>query len=110
MTDLEKNLIDVEETSQPVSPDETQKQTAETSDAEKIPEVCPYCWNPNIMLGECMMCGGYFEILPKEILDEIKQLPWIKSDLLHVVESKDKKIWLYKEKFVNMLKSLFRKS
>lgn len=76
-----------------------------------IIEVCPYCWNPNIMLGTCTMCGSSFDTLPKDVSDEIANLPWIKSNSLHVVEAKEQDNQRYKEKITKikkMLKSLFK--
>lgn len=87
----------------------------EKDNKDEIIEVCPYCWNPNIMLEECTMCGAYFEknLLPKELLDEIHKLPWINSYSFHVVEAKEQDNQRYKEKITKikkMLKSLFKNS
>lgn len=105
MTDLEKKLNDVEnQTSKPVSFEETQKQTVETLATEKLPEVIDEKWGLTIdWLAKAMWMEKQLVKLPnwKEVMSLVwkpEQLPQI----FEIVSKSEMKNRLWKNDLVTI--------
>ena len=85
MTDLEKKLNDVEQTSQPVSLEETKWQAVETLTTEKLPEVIDEKWVLTIdWLAKAMWMEKQLVKLPNG--KEVMSLTWKPEQLPQVFE------------------------